>query len=1237
MKRAVPDDGKAEVDPVTSAKLASPARLVSSPRGEQLKLRDQPKIAEQLASAQDIELDEQSDDDDDDKKSSAAIKVVEPFLAEIPAPDTNEVVEPKFVGSQPITSLCVIYPNLLEEPPLGYKQIHLPNAREGGHHVKASFVSFCSLQDLGAPVMEISLIFPEKKEVLPEGWQIVKLSTNGQNADVNVANLQHRPHLLTAYLCYRPNLAYVLRRFRTAASGPAELHTAQCLALLVAALYCQDAKLVTTTLDSVQMMDFSSLSRSLLSQFVDSLCQLMHLYLGNQMFVVILKMLSVMTGIFNKFWRKLSVSTCLSLMETCLLCRNADDAADARSSSMIRALFGSGAETIKDCRCTVNDFNILEDEKVNQTHTRIEDGSASQILCFSCRDFARHTQSSDREIANAILTGIVQRIALNKRLEHLFNRLSLDRPRIDHRADSLKIIHEVFNQCVDFRDRATLDALNIQPCTLDEPCLECAVAQRVCAFIHVTAQIASEPGPSVIDRRKSETIYRKEQALTLLRSLISGQGSLFRVNLGTGMILRRVVLPALLAACVTDHRPSFKIILQIIATLKDKFEGLLMIELGVIYDKLLLPIMTSQSLNSSVATKCDVLGLLWRVFDCPANMVSVYYNYDNHADKWPIFENVVEMLSDIVQARETGLVQQKITTAPIVAEKVGESGKVAEISHEQVHNLPAESEAENEDEFNQRQLSDQCVSLLAHIVQCMAERYQVPGVIPREPKRTIAGQMVNGGRRKLERTMSWAVRFDAQAKIETTFKLVQPLLKRKDLKKAVTFLRINGHCPSPQLLADWMFRNPDIDRSDLGDFLSRAELKQVLTKEEYKEMREAYVSKLTFSGLTLDQAMRVFLIEGGFMLPKESQQIDRLLETFGAVYSRANNGSLQPETVYCCTFALLLINTEATNPNVDSRTKHTFKMFCRDLRDMKVKPEEVSDDFARTMFDGILANPMSPDEIGTAPSKKVEEKKEEQPSPSVLANKHLRELTRVRKQCNEVIKNKSSVQKGKNTTKSSVIVCAMFKKSCLQAITALSSQLMDHTRDPVILNHCLDGLGYLAALASALGHDFATEFQAAMQPIAAFSYVEEHTRAGDFKAEHVLGYERRHAKEMWFRALEMLQRSKPEEACLEVLKQVAQIKARLRVYRAQSELMYLQEEMGNDIILVDTARTFVKRAHLDKLSDKKKREPRIVFLFNDIIVYGQPANFGRLTNLRVLNLSLCAIAEYESPEPGFIK
>ena len=107
------------------------------------------------------------------------------------------------------------------------------------------------------------------------------------------------------------------------------------------------------------------------------------------------------------------------------------------------------------------------------------------------------------------------------------------------------------------------------------------------------------------------------------------------------------------------------------------------------------------------SAKFDILGLFWRIFDCPANVVGIYYNYDNHTEAWPIFQQVVQLLSDMATASSSNEVKR--------------SNKLKTGTGE-------ESSGEREDEaegLNERQLSDQCISLLSHLMQCLAERYQV--------------------------------------------------------------------------------------------------------------------------------------------------------------------------------------------------------------------------------------------------------------------------------------------------------------------------------------------------------------------------------------------------------------------------------------------------------------------------------------------------------------------------------
>ena len=109
--------------------------------------------------------------------------------------------------------------------------------------------------------------------------------------------------------------------------------------------------------------------------------------------------------------------------------------------------------------------------------------------------------------------------------------------------------------------------------------------------------------------------------------------------------------------------------------------------------------------------------------------------------------------------------------------------------------------------------------------------------------------------------------------------------KRENLRKALKFL-----------VAHDMLRNTP---TSIGDFIRnyRAVLDPVWVGNYLGErgaddseivflnrVRRKYVEGLDLSELTFVAALRTFLTRGGFMLPKEAQKIDRLLQSFADVY-----------------------------------------------------------------------------------------------------------------------------------------------------------------------------------------------------------------------------------------------------------------------------------------------------------------------------------------------------------------
>ncbi|KAJ1959466.1 hypothetical protein GGI12_004324, partial [Dipsacomyces acuminosporus] len=112
----------------------------------------------------------------------------------------------------------------------------------------------------------------------------------------------------------------------------------------------------------------------------------------------------------------------------------------------------------------------------------------------------------------------------------------------------------------------------------------------------------------------------------------------------------------------------------------------------------------------------------------------------------------------------------------------------------------------------------------------------------------------------------------------------------------------------------------------LETLVPATELGSALAKggNEHKELLNAYMKRFDFRQQPIDFALRQLLQK--LHLPKESQQIDRVIVSFAECYDACNPGLYySSDVVYSYTFAIILLHTDAHNPKVKQKiTKAQF-------------------------------------------------------------------------------------------------------------------------------------------------------------------------------------------------------------------------------------------------------------------------------------------------------------------------
>ncbi|KAI9760970.1 MAG: hypothetical protein M4579_001346 [Chaenotheca gracillima] len=138
----------------------------------------------------------------------------------------------------------------------------------------------------------------------------------------------------------------------------------------------------------------------------------------------------------------------------------------------------------------------------------------------------------------------------------------------------------------------------------------------------------------------------------------------------------------------------------------------------------------------------------------------------------------------------------------------------------------------------------------------------------------------------------------------------------------------------------------------LEDAVSRSMIASVLSKGTdafSQNVLRSYMRSFSFFEDPMDMAIRKLLME--VELPKETQQIDRVLQGFADRYHECNPGIyISPDQAYFIAFSLLILHTDVFNPN----NKH--KMQRHDYL-KNTRGEGVSNDILECFYDNISYTP----------------------------------------------------------------------------------------------------------------------------------------------------------------------------------------------------------------------------------------------------------------------------------------
>lgn len=168
-------------------------------------------------------------------------------------------------------------------------------------------------------------------------------------------------------------------------------------------------------------------------------------------------------------------------------------------------------------------------------------------------------------------------------------------------------------------------------------------------------------------------------------------------------------------------------------------------------------------------------------------------------------------------------------------------------------------------------------------------------------------------------------------------------------KSGIAFLASQGIIENPDdahSVAKFLRGTTRISKAVLGDYISKKSNDQVL---------EAFLDRFDFSGKRVDEALRDLL--NSFRLPGESPLIERIVTVFSAKYcaNTTPEGIADKDAVFVLTYAIIMLNTDQHNPNVNNSKRMTYNDFTKNLRGVNGK-KDFAPEYLQAIYDSIKTN-----------------------------------------------------------------------------------------------------------------------------------------------------------------------------------------------------------------------------------------------------------------------------------------
>ncbi|KAF0692542.1 Aste57867_16354 [Aphanomyces stellatus] len=486
---------------------------------------------------------------------------------------------------------------------------------------------------------------------------------------------------------------------------------------------------------------------------------------------------------------------------------------------------------------------------------------------------------------------------------------------------------------------------DIQGCIKDvlHTTAECNVFQLIATL----SKYATKRNCSTVDQAYEKDCASIKNTVQLLDSTLLSGGTTFKDHQTFGQQIRRFICSVVNSACVMWSDSVLRACLGLVTTLWNQYRRHLKVELALLFENVFLRILRSPGVAAE-SYQSLVLEELMPWFQLPHNVVEIFLNFDmdrQFVQQWKVFEQFCAVLCSITETScvnggpaevehcSADIGEQSLTTILAILRSLMDASGHAHLilRNDKTRMLSMEKGGWELDEFsgatspkNSDQPQEEDISPLLH--QKLGSIY---GTV-RE-------------------------RNEMQKKSQQFLKRAMEIAETKSFKKALEYLIAMGLIKeSPRDITSFLrIYHTFFDEGDIGDYLGEGD-------EEFKlHVRLTYARAISFTGMTLVEALRHYLTHGGFKLPGEAQKIARMVEAFAQCYFEDLGGSTSfsgSDTIMILAYSIIMLNTDLHNPQV-KKNKMSKEQFVKNNRGID-NGNDVPKALLEGIYDDIQANPI---------------------------------------------------------------------------------------------------------------------------------------------------------------------------------------------------------------------------------------------------------------------------------------